>query len=357
MKTAKASSKNSPKRKIGGLPILIDGEPIRRAARQAHEKARTQMELVEKQIDRFERLELPAYQRWLFLTFGPMLTELRELESALIKKEYILGRVQEYQMWDNMSPVHAYAKVKSEMENPDWGTQTETETADSDEPTDEEEDQLRSIYEFASQEFEEETGYEAPDFESFKQAIGLESGKPGNDGDKAGHEKSRVKSLYRKIARALHPDCSETFSLREQKLWTRAQAAYKNGDIVGLETVLSHIEAAASGPLFASCVSDLIENTKGMQMRIEYLQDDLREAREHPAWRFTQKTPTQLVTLQKRVEKSIRQSVEQARNDLTSTEKDLQELELAHARMVARKNKSRKKREAALSSQQASFDF
>jgi hypothetical protein len=35
--------------------------------------------------------------------------------------------------------------------------------------------------------------------------------------------------------------------MREQRLWHRAQEAYKTGDVVSLENVLSHIEAAAAG--------------------------------------------------------------------------------------------------------------
>ena len=66
--------------------MLVDGEPDRRAAREAYEKVRARMEVMEKQIDSFERQELPAYQRWVHLNFGPLLTELRETKSASSKQ-------------------------------------------------------------------------------------------------------------------------------------------------------------------------------------------------------------------------------------------------------------------------------
>lgn len=355
-KTAGTSPKSSLKRKIGGLPILIDGEPIRRAARQAHEKARAQLETIERQFAQFERQELPAYQRWMHLTFGPLITKLRETESAIESKEDILERVEAYQIWENMSPAYAYARVKSEMENPGRDSETENKENDFDGLDDESEDFLRDAYEAASAAFKQESGFEAPDFESFKETMGI-GGKPSaHVKEEDNSEKARIKKLYRKIARHLHPDCSETFSLREQRLWHRAQEAYKNGDAVALETVLSHIEAAESGPLFA-CVSDLMQNTKEMLTRVNYLEEDLYEARQHPAWRFTQKTQTQLASLKKRVEKEINRSIDQARRDLALAEADLQQLELAYTRMVARKNKSRKRRETAPTARQASFDF
>ena len=93
--------------------------------------------------------------------------------------------------------------------------------------------------------FEQETGTRAPDFNSFKYAIGLENKQSRGGGDKADSESAHIKRLYRKIARSLHPDCCDQFSLREQRLWHRAQEAYKARGVVALETVLSHIEAAA----------------------------------------------------------------------------------------------------------------
>jgi hypothetical protein len=337
--------------------MVVDGEPIRRAARKAHEKARAQLETIERQFAQFERQELPAYQRWLHLTFGPLITELRETESAIASKEDILERVEAYQIWQNMSPAYAYARVKSELENPGRDSETEKEENDFDGLDDESEDFLRDAYEAASAAFKQESGFEAPDFESFKEAMGIGDKPSAHIKEEDDSEKARIKKLYRKIARHLHPDCSETFSLREQRLWHRAQEAYKNGDGLALETVLSHIEAAESGPLFASCVSDLMENTREMRTRVDYLEQDLYEARQHPAWRFTQKTPTQLASIKKRVENEISRSLGQARRDLASAEADLQQLELAYTRMVARKNKSRKRRETAPIARQASFDF
>lgn len=142
--------------------MVVDGEPIRRAARQAHEKARAQLETIERQFAQFERQELPAYQRWMHLTFGPLITKLRETESAIESKEDILERVEAYQIWENMSPAHAYARVKSEMENPGRDSETEKEENDFDGLDDESEDFLRDAYEAASAAFKQESGFEAP---------------------------------------------------------------------------------------------------------------------------------------------------------------------------------------------------
>jgi hypothetical protein len=360
-KTSGISPRKTHSRKVTGPPLIIDGEPIRRAARQAHEKVRAQMEVMENQIRNFEQQEVPAFERWMHLNFGPELAEIRETELAASSKEMILDRVDYYQFEGNISAVHAYAKVKSEMENPDlekepYSPEGNFADLDDGELSDEEEDELREAYEAASYMFEEETGARAPDFKSFKNAIGMKNKRAAESQNKADPKQSRIKTLYRRIARSLHPDCSDRFSLREQRLWHQAQEAYKEGDIIALETVLSHIEAAAAGPLFASSVSDLMENTREMRTRINYLEEDLQQVRQHPAWRFTQKNSNQLNSLHRRTEKELKLVLQQAKHDLSAAEEALQQLEFAYARMIARRQARRRKKTAA-SMRQPTFRF
>jgi len=358
-RSASFSAKLPNTRKVAGPPMIIDGEPIRQAARQEHEKIRIRMEKMERQIDCFEGQDLVAYQRWLYLNFGPLLAELRETELATAAKEAILDRVEEYQIWDNVSAARAYAKVKSEMEN--RGFDPEPDSANQDQPgTDfdgESDEDLHNLYEAASYMYEQETGFEAPDFESFKDALSVANANKRGKEDKNDSGTARIKKLYRKIARSLHPDFSDSFSLREQRLWHRAQEAYKAGDIIALETVLSHIEAASSGPLFASNVSELMDSTREMRTRVECLEEDLHQAHRHPAWRFPQKTGIQLVSLRKRIGKEIGQSLAQARSDLAAAEAELRQLEIARSRMAARERKPRKSRRAGSAPQQTGFRF
>jgi len=126
--------------------------------------------------------------------------------------------------------------------------------------------------------------------------------------------------------------------------------------VVALETVFSHIEAAAAGPLFSSSVADLLENTREMRTRVSYLEEDLRQARQHPAWRFTQKSQSQLQQMHKRAEKELKLSLQQAHSDLAAAETALQELEFAYARMIARK-KARKAKKTAASAKQETLPF
>jgi hypothetical protein len=348
------SAKLSKPRKVAGLPMLVDGEPIRRATRQAHEKIRARMEAMERQIDCFERQDLVAYERWLHLSFGPFLADLRESASAIAAKEDILDRVEEYQIWDNISAARAYAMVKNEMESPASDVEHESDSDDFDDESDED---LHNLYEAASYMYEQETGDEAPDFESFKDALGIENTMTREKENKADPGSARLKKLYRKIARILHPDFSDSFSLREQRLWHRAQEAYKAGDLIALETVFSHIEAASAGPLFASTVSELMDSTREMRMRVEYLEKDLYQARQHPAWRFTQNTKAQMESLHKRVGREIEQTLRQAKAHLADVEAELQRLENALSRMTARKSKKRKSKNSAVTSGQTGFNF
>ena len=290
-KSYRTPDKRAKARKISGPPMIVDNEPIRSTAHRDNETIRARMEAMKRQTVSFERQELPACQRWVHLNFGPQLTEIRETELTAASKEAILERIEYYQIWGNMSPVSAYAKVKGELENPDLheedGSADPYETNTDFGSYIDEDDDLYNIYEAVKEQFENETGFEAPDFDSFKYAIGLESNQAGEVANEADSRNARTKKLYRKIARILHPDLCGQFSLREQRLWNRAQEAYRAGDVIELETVLSHLEAESLGPLFALSVSDILENTREMQFRVDYLEEDLKQARRHPAWRFT----------------------------------------------------------------------
>jgi hypothetical protein len=350
-------------RKVAGLPVPIDGDPVRRAARKAHERIRVRMESIEKEIESFEGEDLAAYQRWLHSSFGPLLTELRDLDINISAKQDILDRVNDYQYWENISPARAYALVKHDMVNQDPDMNPEIAGQDRPGPDfddfdDSSDEELRSVYEAASYMFESQTGFEAPDFESFKEALGMGGARPaGKDGMKESGQ-ARVKKLYRTIARILHPDISDSFSVREQRLWHQAQEAYRQGDIIGLETVLAHLEAASSDPIFAPTVSELMDRTREMREMVQFLEEDLKEARLHPGWQFCRKNAVQIESLRKRLRKELERSLNQAKNCLADVEAELQKLENALSKMQSHKRKKdRKSRTYADGTGQARFTF
>ena len=353
--------KRSAPSQTSGLPVLADGEAVRRQARLDHDQARATMESIEKELEKFERQDLPAYHRWMYLNFGPLLTELRAVDQAASAKEAILERIDFYCFWENISSVQAYAKVKREGENPDPDLETEfayqkEEKTNYEAFSDQSEQDLRDMYEFTRRVFEREFGTDAPSFEEFKRLMDAEKAEPAIN-KVSDREKERIKRLYRRIARHLHPDCSGRFSPWEQQLWLRAQQAYKKGNVNELETVLSHIEASDTGPLFASTLSDLLQSTREMKARITFLEEELREARRHPAWKFTQKSSRRLDSLRQRTEQEIIQALNQARSDLASAEAELLKLEIAYARTLARKPKPARSKGMHSDPRQTSFSF
>lgn len=50
-------------------------------------------------------------------------------------------------------------------------------------------------------------------------------------------ETKKLKSLYLKIIKIIHPDLNKNFSMTDKILFQRAIEAYKNGDLIGLETI------------------------------------------------------------------------------------------------------------------------
>ncbi|MFQ5741165.1 MAG: J domain-containing protein [Acidobacteriota bacterium] len=367
--------------RISGLPMIVDNEPVRRAARESYEKVRASLEAVEQKIDAYWRQEFPAYQRWMSLNFGPELTDLREITLAAAAKKAFLDRIAYCEIWCGMSRLRAYARVKNECEktgspgegswdpsgnsaddaweddrygvNEDW---SDLASEISDNLSAEEEAALRIVYEMASEMFTEETGLDAPDFETFRRAVGFPGKHSGIGKGNANAETERLKKLYRSIARNLHPDRGGAFSPREQQLWHRAQDAYKSGDSRGLQIVLSHLETEGMSPAAYQTVSEMRELAAETRLRIFFLEDELRSLQHDPSWRFTQKNEKQLKRLHKRVGRELTSALQEAQNALASMDIELAGLEATQNRVLAKRKTSRRsKKEHA--PDQIAFNF
>ncbi len=367
--------------KISGLPMIVDNEPVRRAARESYEIVRAQLEAVEQEIDAYWRQEFPAYQRWMHLNFGPELTDLREITLAAAAKKAFLDRIAYCEIWCGMSRLRAYARVKNESEKTGspgegswdpsgnsaddaweddrYGVNEDWSDLASEIPNNlstEEEAELRIAYEMASEMFTEETCLDAPDFETFRNAIGFPGKHSGIGKGHANAERERLKKLYRRIARNLHPDRGGAFSPREQQLWHQAQDAYQSGDSRGLQIVLSHLETEGMSPAAHQTVSELVELTAETRLRISFLEDEVQSLQQQTAWCFTQKNEKQLKRLHKRVGRELTNGLQDARNALASMDIELAGLEAAQNRALAKRKTSRRsKKEHA--PDQIAFNF
>ena len=105
-------------------------------------------------------------------------------------------------------------------------------------------------------------------------------------GAAAAKDRGRLKHLYRKLARRLHPDNGCDLSPRETDLWHRTQAAYEAGQVEILETILNLLEVSENGTRSAS-VSTLLRLTADIKKSLRTLKRELTALRRDVAWNFS----------------------------------------------------------------------
>jgi hypothetical protein len=112
-----------------------------------------------------------------------------------------------------------------------------------------------------------------------EEALPQESGNPP---DRPGVS-LRVKTLYRKIVRLLHPDAAGKLSQRELELWYKTQDAYGQKDLFALETILARCDRVGTNQLSISELHSLIREAKS---RLEILRRSIVVYSERPGWGF-----------------------------------------------------------------------
>jgi hypothetical protein len=397
MKGNRRSRPSKPRRPTepkwsGSLTLLIiDEGPIRAAAFKAYEKAEKQVAKARDELEAFETRDLPAFARWEAQVFGPLMTELRDVTSALEEKNHLLALIEEERFWTNCSRVVAYRRVMEAKNNPSpppTGPEFDPDFepshsgnhsipgvfGESDLPPGFDIDKYdrlsrrdkKEIYEFyedAALLYEMIHGVEAPQFDDL-----LEQERNRRHGRKAdeppplehhipaapppppGRDWNRVKELYRTLVRRLHPDLGGAQTVRERDLWQQVQDAYKARDLEWLESVAGRLDAVHQGGASLS-IQILRRMTADLLSALRGLRSQLSKHRRHPAWNFHERTAALA-----RFEANRRQELEielaTLRYQLTRVEKEINDL----AGKAARPSKSKKK-PAVARAQQEFFPF
>ena len=63
--------------------VLLDGEPIRRKAASDCQREMARLEQAKSDWKRYEQEDLPAFGKWMVVTFGARQTEMRELRARI----------------------------------------------------------------------------------------------------------------------------------------------------------------------------------------------------------------------------------------------------------------------------------
>ena len=118
-------------------------------------------------------------------------------------------------------------------------------------------------------------------------------------------EKTSLKSTYRQIAKALHPDAAEELTPVQERLWHEAQDAYQQKDESRLGVIMAHIRLETEPTALQTCSDILLNISFFRQSRIS-LRKTIQRSKKSPAWTFWKLSPEE----QQREAATLRQELE-----------------------------------------------
>jgi hypothetical protein len=324
----------------GTWPLLvIDSTPIRNAAREQYEAVIREVDQAKAIRHRFHNQDRPQYQKWLSSRFGGILTELRELSSQWMELEQLVDDVEgEFFFGDYDTLLEAYeAVMKRRNRSPDEIQEDEE---------DEDDEGWKNLF----GDMEEEVEEDLKNF--FNSAFGPETDDDsGGSGKKARSrtpkareqtsENSRLKSLYRELARRLHPDQADNPTSQHLEWWLETQQAYETGNVERLEIILTLTELEQPGAKQSS-VSVLQKVTAHIRKSLLLLKTELKQFRKDPAWNFS--TLRTLDALEKKTEAELRKAKAEAICGIAEYQEKVQSWERLFEREQNFRSKRRRRR-------------
>jgi hypothetical protein len=339
--------------------VLIDQGPLRAKASEDCRREMRRLERAREEWRRFEQEDQPAFSRWMAVTFGALMSELREINAAIHEREMLVEEVeQEMFLRGWSSHERAYRAIHERKElaaafsaraareipgNASGGESRSSEESPNDNNLDpfEQEALFRefareflgidpdrlsdSAYDRMFKEFRRKTGMDGSAFEE-------QARTPERLPAPAREEKpSRLKELYRILVRRLHPDTRADSDAAVSAIWHDVQEAYAVGNVERMEMLLAMTDLQADAPIEHTTLSQMLAILKETRRAAQAVLRSLSRAKKELAWNFA--TNVNRAALEKRLRA-------QMERDIAGRRTQLQELDV----FIASWSKSKRRR-------------
>lgn len=313
--------------------VLIDQAPLRDRVAEECSEAMARLERARAGWHHFERKDKPAFARWLAREFGALLSKAREVEMQIRDYQALIHEV-EMEMRRGFQDAHrAYQRVLFRRANPTADQVEENATECEDQGaarklTDFEKEALfqdwvkRSLG--TNPDKMDDEAYSAS-FEAFKSHMfrlpseeqqpprnaprpRAQERPPRKDESETGAERpdevdARVKELYRRLVRRLHPDLRADGSAAVSALWHEVQEAYAASDVARMEILLALSDIETNRTADQS-LSQMRAVRAELKRALQALEKSLLEAEGEDAWDFARMGPK--ADLRRRVERELK---------------------------------------------------
>ena len=351
--------------------IPVNDVPLRKRAATEFNRAMAKLDKARAEWRRFEQEDRPSFGRWMAVTFGALLTELRVNARLINEREDLIEEVEMEMMWNNHhNPRKAYPAVMKRRENPDpeddfaeadaahdgarhhkkgpasrsrddWNTgDDEGNGPDGFDPFEEMgadipkaerqamfDDFLRSVLginpkQMGKAEYAKMFAqFEADFFAKGRQNDPFEI----HDEEKplAGREEARIKEIYRILVRRLHPDLRADGDATVAAIWHEVQEAYEARNLDRLETLLALTEMQSGTNGGNASLSQMRAALEELNRGLRAIQRSIRGAKRDPAWGFSQ--TKNRAPVEKRIRREMEESIFQQRWVLANLKRTIDE--------------------------------
>jgi hypothetical protein len=297
--------------------VLGDTKTIRDDYLRDLQSVRNSILGIEDELARHEAQDLPEFRRCVNLEFGARFSVLRELHQEIDWLSARLTLVQKL-MQHGVRPVEkAYLqalRIESGQDSyPDF--LKEREEVPPDVPQSDAGFDHQAIKDFISA-----TGNEfltEEEVESLAQDV-LQTASTRD-------LVAECNTLYRKIVTLLHPDRAGEMTAERKDLWLRAQAAYADGDLLSLRSILDRC-GAGTRDQYLTC-SEIIEAIADAVMQVQAVQMSRDRLAKEPSWNFFRLGEKRKKSRLRRVAREIEDEENSLKAQLAELQRECQTLE------------------------------
>lgn len=277
-----------PKEPFGHYAVIkLDSAAIKVEFMRRHQKIKHLFEQTQAQWQQHCSIEKPEYERWEHLTFGSLEQEIRELQSRVHQKDTLYRQAELYADYCDISTPAAFCIIEAHLN--EGGDIQELfnngeKTGSDGENGDFEDDDIFDDIEDIIGDFFKDLFDNKDDDERFHHS-GRKDGTMHGHKNAANHEK-RIRLIYWKLCRQLHPDTGCEFNEYNRELWHTIQEAYKNKDLERLETIQARLDLQNDISNGAVSCSGILAVIKEFEQGIKSVTSLINKAKRQRVWGF-----------------------------------------------------------------------
>jgi hypothetical protein len=338
--------------------IPVPSEPIRQNWLRYYRMLERKLNKLKSDWRLFELQSQPLYQKWYYTTFANELARVRDWTDKAQQQDRILSAIVAHQRIYSLDELEAYIRVRTKLRqkrdpfpDPEDIERFQREQRERAERSRQRRSRDQERRQRERDRREKEAGFQQQDelWEYIQRKIREqeEAAARGDSGDDShsGHERivraaesvdaeerreDEVKTLYRRIVRALHPDSGREMTQVEKEWWNQAQDAYKRRDLEILKLIALKVQSDGDVQIEkVDHIGTLVDLCAALIDERDQLTIQRRKMKRDPVFRFwsSRARPKNRDKLKYDLKFQLEQQARELRAFVQQTEATLEELD------------------------------